>query len=128
MTLLRFRFLAGLLVLGLTVGCKAQDCIRGDCPSSDPTLARRIEIMVRSEYELPPDVTISIGARTPSQFTGYETLPVTITHNSKTQVVNFLISADNTKLVHQDTFDLTKIPPTRFRSLDAPFGAIQQPK
>ncbi len=59
---------------------------------------------------MPPDVTISIGARTPSQFTGYETLPVTITRNSKSQVVNFLISNDYTKLVHMDTFDLTKDP------------------
>ena len=46
----------------------------------------------------------------PSQFTGYETLPVTITRGSKSQVVNFLISADGTKLVHLDTFDLTKDP------------------
>jgi protein-disulfide isomerase len=59
---------------------------------------------------MPPDVTITLGARTPSQFTGYETLPVTITRASKSQVVNFLISADNTKLVHLDTLDLTKDP------------------
>jgi protein-disulfide isomerase len=108
---LRFRFFAGLLVLGLTVGCKAQNTPpAGPLPALVPTLDRRIEILVRSEYDMPPDVTISIGARAPSQFTGYETLPVTITHNSKSQVVNFLISTDNTKLVHQDTFDLTKDP------------------
>ena len=105
--MLRFRFLAGLLVLGLTAGCRAQSTT----PSGpDPALNRRIEILVRSQYEMPPDVTISLGARTPSQFTGYETLPVTITRGSKSQVVNFLISADNTKLVHLDTFDLTKDP------------------
>jgi protein-disulfide isomerase len=105
--LLRFRFLAGLLVLGLTAGCKAQSA----APSApDPALDRRIEILVRSQYEMPADVTITLGARTPSQFTGYETLPVTITRDSKSQVVNFLISSDNTKLVHLDTFDLTKDP------------------
>ncbi|MGO9324833.1 MAG: DsbA family protein [Terracidiphilus sp.] len=103
----RFRFLAGLLVLALTAGCRAQS----PTPSGpDPAVNRRIEILVRSQYEMPPDVTISIGARTPSQFTGYETLPVTITRNSKSQVVNFLISNDYTKLVHMDTFDLTKDP------------------
>jgi protein-disulfide isomerase len=37
-------------------------------------------------------------------------LPVTITRASKSQVINFLISTDNTKLVHLDTFDLTKDP------------------
>ncbi len=105
--MLRFRFLAGLLVLGLTAGCKAQNA----APSApDPALDRRIEVLVRSQYEMPEDVTITFGARTPSQFTGYETLPVTITHGSKSQVINFLISGDNTKLVHFDTFDLTKDP------------------
>ena len=105
--MLRFRFLAGLLVLGLTAGCKAQST----APSGpDPALDRRIGIMVRSQYELPADMTVTLGARTPSQFTGYETLPVTIAHGSNTQVVNFLISTDNTKLVHLDTFDLTKDP------------------
>ena len=93
--------------MGLTAGCKAQSTP----PSGpDPALNRRIEILVRSQYEMAPDVTISIGARTPSQFTGYETLPVTITHGSKSQVVDFLISTDNTKLAHLDTFDLTKDP------------------
>jgi protein-disulfide isomerase len=91
----------------MTVGCKAQS----PAPSApDPVLDRRIEVLVRSQFELPPDVTISIGARSPSQFAGYETLPITITHGSKSQVVNFLISTDNTRLVHLDTFDLTKDP------------------
>jgi protein-disulfide isomerase len=105
--LLRFRFLAGLLVLGLTAGCKAQT----PAPSNpDPVLDRRIEVLVRSQYEMPADVTIAIGARTPSEFTGYEKLPVTLTHDSKSQVVNFLISSDNTKLARMEIFDLTKDP------------------
>ncbi len=105
--MLNFRFLAGLLVLGLTVGCKAQSTPPA---APDPALDRRIEILVRSQFEMPPEVTIAIGVRSPSQFTGYETLPITITHGSKSQLVDFLISNDNTKLVHLDTFDLTKDP------------------
>ena len=103
----RLRFLAVLLVAGLTVGCKAQTAPPA---GPDPALDYRIEVLVRSQFELPPDVTISIGARSPSQFTGYETLPITISHESKSQVVDFLISTDNTKLVHLDTLDLTKDP------------------
>ena len=57
-----------------------------------------------------PITNLSIGARSPSQFTGYETLPITLTHDSKSQVINFLISTDSTKLAHLDTFDLTKDP------------------
>ena len=103
----RIRFLAGLLVLGLTVGCKAQTSL----PSvPEPSLDRRIEVIVRSEFQMPPDVTISIGSRGSSQFAGYYTLPVTISHGSKSQVEDFLISTDSTKLVHMDTFDLAKDP------------------
>jgi len=94
-------------MLGLTVGCKAQS----SAPSGpDPVLSRRIEILVRSQYDLPPDYNLSIGARSPSQFSGYETLPITISSGSKSQVIDFLISPDNTKLIHLDTFDLTKDP------------------
>ncbi|MGD0158389.1 MAG: thioredoxin domain-containing protein [Terracidiphilus sp.] len=101
------RFLAGLLIVGLTAGCKAQS----PSPSApDPALDRRIEIQVRAQFELPEDVNVTIGARTPSQFSGYQTLAVTIARGSKSQVVNFLISNDSTKLVHLDTFDLTKDP------------------
>jgi protein-disulfide isomerase len=99
--------LAGLLVLGLTLGCKAQI----PPPSApDPVLNRRIEVLVRSQFDLPADVDLSIGARKPSQFTGYDTLPITITHNGKAQIFDFLISADSTKLIHLDTLDLTKDP------------------
>jgi protein-disulfide isomerase len=96
-----------MLLLGLTAGCKAQIAP----PSApDPALNRRIEVLVRSEFDLPADVTFNIGARKPSQFTGYETLPITITHNGKAQEFDFLISDDSTKLVHMDSLDLTKDP------------------
>lgn len=103
----RTRFLAALLAVGLTVGCKAQN----PPPSaSDRELDRRIEVQVRSQFDMPADYEVSIGARKPSQFTGYDTLPITLTHGSKSQVVDFLISTDNTKLVHLETIDLTKDP------------------
>ena len=105
--MLNARFLAGLLILGLAVGCKAQV---PPPAAPDPALNRRIEIMVRSEFDLPADVTLNIGARKPSQFAGYETLPIVITHNGKAQVFDFLISIDSTKLIHMDTVDLTKDP------------------
>jgi protein-disulfide isomerase len=96
-----------MLLLGLTAGCKAQITP----PSApDPALNRRIEVLVRTQFDLPADVTLSIGARKPSQFTGYETLPITITHNGKPQVFDFLISDDSSKLVHMDSMDLTKDP------------------
>lgn len=76
----------------------------------DPALDRRIEVQVRTQFDLPPDVVVSVGPRHPSQFTGYDTLPITLTQGSKTQVVDFLISADGAKLVHFTTVDLTRDP------------------
>jgi protein-disulfide isomerase len=96
-----------MLLLCLTAGCKAQVAP----PSApDPALNRRIEVLVRSQFDLPADVTLSIGARKLSQFAGYETLPITIVHNGKPQEFDFLISDDNTKLLHMDSMDLTKDP------------------
>jgi len=89
------------------VGCKAQAT-----PPSGPEQAqnRRIETLVRNQFNLPADVEIGVGARKPSQFSGYETLPVTLSRKAKSQVVDFLISADGTKLVQMNTFDLVKDP------------------
>ena len=102
------RILAAMsLILGLTVGCKAQSTAS---PGIDPELTRRIEVLVRSQYELPPDYNISIGTRKPSQFPGYETLPITFSKGTKSQVIDFLISSDSKTLAHLSTFDLTKDP------------------
>jgi len=106
-TLTHHRVMAGLLALGLSVGCKAQTPL----PSGPaPIQERRIETLVRNQFSLPADVGVSIGARKPSQFTGYDDLPVTLSHQSKTQVLNFLISSDGAKLVQMNTYDLTKDP------------------
>jgi protein-disulfide isomerase len=105
--LLRIRLLAGLLLLGLTVGCRAQTSAPA---SSDLGLNRRVELQVRSEFQLPSDVNVTVGARKPSQFTGYQTLPVTLSNGPKSQEIDFLISNDNSKLVHLTTMDLTKTP------------------
>jgi protein-disulfide isomerase len=105
--LLRIRLLAGLLVLGLSAGCKAQ---ANPSAPPDPSLSRRIEIQVRSEFELPPDVNVALGVRKPSQFAGFQTLPVLLSNGKKHQEIDYLISDDNSKLVHMDTMDLTKNP------------------
>lgn len=101
------RIVTALLILGLAVGCKAQST---QAAGSDPALERRIEVLVRNQFSLPADVDVSIGTKKPSQFAGYASLPVTFSHTGKTQIVDFLISTDGSKLVHLDTYDLTKDP------------------
>jgi len=72
---------------------------------------RRIEILVRSQFNIPQDYTVTIGTRTPSKISGYDTLPITFSNDDKKkQVVDFLISADGTSLARLETFDLTQDP------------------
>ncbi len=94
-------------MLVLAAGCKAQV---SSSSGLTPTLTRRINIMVRAQYNLPPDAHLSFGSRKTSKFPGYDTLPITISDGGKSQTVDFLISPDNTKLVHLDTMNLTEDP------------------
>ena len=101
------RFLAVFVALSLTAGCRAQS----PAPSaSDPVLNRRIEVTVRTEFSLPQTYNVSIGARKQSAFSGYDDLPVTISTDGHSQVIEYLISIDNKKLARLNTFDLTKDP------------------
>ena len=102
----RIHFLTGLLALGMAVGCKAQST------PQEPDLAQihRIEVMVRAQYSLPPDVVIAFSARKPSEIAGYQTLPVTLSHGGKSQVVDFLFSTDGKTLARLEKFDLVSDP------------------
>ena len=91
------------MALSLTAGCKAQT-------ASDPALDRRIEVTVRSQFNVPQDYNVALGARKPSSVSGYDDLPITLSRGDHSQVVNFLISADGTRLARLETFDLTKEP------------------
>ena len=55
-------------------------------------------------------MTSSIGARKPSQIPGYDTLPVTLSRGSKSNIVEFLISTDGKTLARLETFNLAKDP------------------
>ena len=105
--MLRIHFLTGLLALSLVVGCKAQTAASG---TPDAALNRRIEVMVRSQFGVPPEVSISLGQRKPSQITGYDSLPVTLSHGASKKEIEFLIASDNSKLARLETFDLAKDP------------------
>jgi protein-disulfide isomerase len=101
----RFYFFAGLLALGVALGCKAQPT-----PLSDQVLNRHVELMVRSQYNIPEDYIITLGARTPSQVPGFDAMPISIGRNGKTTLIDFLISADNKTLARLEKFDLVNDP------------------
>jgi protein-disulfide isomerase len=108
----RFRILAALLAICLTAGCKAQSTATSSQLGviHDEALLRRIEVMVRSQFGVPPDYAVNIGAREAGKFPGYDKLPVTLTRGDKKTTVDFLISTDNKTLARLDSFDLSKDP------------------
>ena len=105
--MLRIHVLASLLVLGMAVGCKAQSSPQG---TPDLALNRHIEVMVRSQFNVPQDINVTIGERKPSQIPGYDALPITLSHGARQTVMDFLISTDGKTLARLDTFSLAKDP------------------
>jgi len=103
----RIHFFTAMLALGLVVGCKAQPAAQS---AANLSLDRHIEVMVRSQFNVPEDYEVTLGARKSSQVPGFETLPVTLTRGDKTTQIDFLISTDNKTLARLETFDLTKDP------------------
>jgi protein-disulfide isomerase len=96
-------FTALLLLLPSASPARAQNA-----PLTD--LNQRIERQVRAYTEAPPNAQVTIGARTPSNFAGYENLPVTIEANGMKKPVNFLIAKDGSKLLYVTEIDLREDP------------------
>ena len=106
----RFAILAVAALALASVGCKAQNAASSGTTIQDPALARSIEVMVRSQFSVPPDYDVTLGERTPSNLPGYDNLKVTLSHNGRTTSTTFLISRDNKTLARLETFDLAGMP------------------
>ena len=101
--------LAIALAVLANAGCKAQES-GSKSPMSDPALIRRVEILVRSQFNIPADYAVAMGTRKASEIPGYDSLTVTITKGARTTTTDFLISTDNKSLARFEKFDLTKDP------------------
>jgi protein-disulfide isomerase len=89
------------------LGCHAQD--PGKTLSLDQ--ARRVEVLVRQKANLPPGSTLTIGPRMPSDFSGFDTINVTITNEGrKSRPIKFLLSTDGKKLAQLTPFDISANP------------------
>jgi protein-disulfide isomerase len=103
----QLRFLAVLLALCVTAGCKAQTESQ---TAPDVAANRRIEVTVRSQFNIPQNYDVAIGARKPSNISGYQEIPITVSNGTRSQVIHFLISNDGKKLARLETYDLTSDP------------------
>jgi len=99
-TLIRRSFL---LLLVVCLGCVAQ--------SASPDLTRKIERQVRSYYNMPAEVHVTVGAPSPStDFPNYDSVMVTVDSGTKKQDLTFLVSKDRSSMMRLTKFDLSKDP------------------
>ena len=101
--------MASLLAVFMAAGCKAQTVPPQPTPA-ESLLDRHIEVMVRTQFNVPQDYSVILGARKPSQIPGYDTLPVSLVRGDKATNVEFLLSTDGKTLARLETFDLAKDP------------------
>jgi protein-disulfide isomerase len=86
-----------------------------------PELARRVEVMIRSRSEVPPQYTISIGGRAKSEVPGYDQIAVTFSAEGKTsKPLVFLLSNDGKTLAQFNKFDIAQDPKTKVSAAGRP--------
>jgi protein-disulfide isomerase len=93
--------------LVLVAGCHAQQSPQGTPVSSD--VQQRVTTQVRQSFNVPPDVNVAIGNEQPSEFAGYDKLPITFSRGERVTTVDFLLSKDQKTLVRLEKYDLSKV-------------------
>jgi protein-disulfide isomerase len=91
-------------VLLLALGCSAQ------APSPASQTNRRITNQIRTQFNVPPTVEMTLGDRKPSELAGFDTLPVTLQDSTRKKTVDFLISKDEKTLARLDKVDISSDP------------------
>ena len=73
--------------------------------------ARRVEVMIRSRSQVPPDYTITISEPVKSEIPGYTLITVIFTTSGNaSRPISFLLSTDGKTLAQLNKFDLSKDP------------------
>ena len=124
----RIRAVVCCLLVTLAAGCRAQSGASSPGPVPvTPQLNRKIEVLLRSQFEVPPDVEIAVGPVSKSDIAGYEKLPITFTGKGQAKTVNFLLSNDGNTIARLETFDISHNPaetiPTANRPVRGPSTA-----
>jgi protein-disulfide isomerase len=115
------------------VGCHAQTPAQRSTQASEklsPELTRRVEVLIRSRSNVPPEYDIQIGPRSKSDVAGFDEISVNFTADGKTsKPVPFLLSTDGKTLAQFSKYDISKDPkqlvsgagrPARGGPVDAP--------
>jgi protein-disulfide isomerase len=73
-----------------------------------PQITHRITTEIRSRYNVPPQVTISVGEPKASAMAGYDDLVVSFSGGTNTTHHDFLISTDRKTLAHLEQMDISQ--------------------
>jgi protein-disulfide isomerase len=106
--------LVSCIVFVLSLGCSGQVqpgvSVPNNASLGTSSNSRQIEVLLRSQFSVPPDYDIVIGAKSKSNTAEFDTLPVTFVHQGKETTVEFLISKDGSTLARLEKFDISKNP------------------
>ncbi|WP_263382978.1 DsbA family protein [Granulicella arctica] len=103
----------------LALGCHAQTPATSG--NLSPDLARRVEILIRSKSNVPPDYQVKIGARTKSEVPGYDAISVVFTADTKaSKPITFLLSQDGKTLAQFNQYDISKDPKELVSTMERP--------
>ncbi|HYL11016.1 MAG TPA: thioredoxin domain-containing protein [Candidatus Acidoferrales bacterium] len=99
-------FAGALFLLLPAAGCKAQTTKASDALSNE--ILHRIQAEVRSRYNVPEQINISISDLRPSDLPGYDQITVHFTGGTHSSTFEFLISKDRKTLAHLEKIDISQ--------------------
>jgi protein-disulfide isomerase len=73
-----------------------------------PEISRRIVNEIRSRYNVPPQISISLAGPKQGKTPGYDDVTVTFTGGTHTTQHDFLVSKDRKTLAHLETIDISQ--------------------
>ena len=86
-----------------------------------PETARRVEVLIRSKSNIPPNYVIQISNRTKSEFPGYDQITVIFNADGQSsRPTRFLLSIDNNTLAQFSPYDISKDPKELVSAADRP--------
>src|ERR1043166_1996560 len=73
-----------------------------------PEVAHRIQNEIRTHYNVPQQITISVGTPTAGAVPGYDDLAITLLGGKNPSTHEFLISKDRKTLAHMEKYDVSQ--------------------
>lgn len=106
------RFSRPIILTALAFAATVTGCSAQNSPAAmTPELKRRVEINLRQKYtNIPLEVQFEFGERKPSDISGYDLLPVTLSNGERRSTLEFLISRDNHSLARLEKVDISSTP------------------